>query len=245
MQQRQSTDTRPLLSIIIPVYNADRWLEKAIQSVTAQRLAGSQLLVIDGGSTDRSLDIIQQYAYAIDTVVSEKDNGIYDAMNKGVDRAVGQWIYFLGADDQLEPDVLNKIAPYLKPEFAVVYGPIRFDNGQRLDSKFGWRTVFQNTVHHQGAFYHRSLFESFRYDTQLRIISDYELNLRIFLQRLPTCRLSFLVALCHAGGASSDMPLSLKETNQIRSRYIKFWQSRLLTKLLRLYYWQKHIRANH
>jgi len=235
---------QPLLSIIVVTYNAAATLQGTLESVWAQDGDWWELLVIDGASTDGTAEIVKRQAGCLAYWQSQPDRGIYDAMNQGVDRARGQWLYFLGADDQLEPGVLAQVQPFLREPAVLCYGDVRFSNGAVMQSAMNSRMVFQNMVHHQAAFYHRSLFADFRYDTSLRILSDYELNLRIYLQGLPTRRMDLTIAHCYAGGASSQLPLSLRETNQVRRRYLSGrWRNALYDWLLTAYYAQKRVRA--
>ncbi len=236
--------TEPSISIIIPLYNNELLIGQAIKSVITQQYRNIELVIVDGGSTDKSLAVIKTYEDKIDYLISEPDKGIYDAMNKGIDQAKGEWIYFLGSDDILVPDVISKVIPYLSADIALVYGDVYLENGWRYPSFFSARTVIQNTVHHQGAFYNRELFKNFRYDTHLKILSDYELNLYIYKNDLPTHRMPLVIANCMGGGASSQIDLSIKETNMIRARFVtnKFinWNYSVI---LRIYYAQKKIRA--
>lgn len=234
---------KPYISIIIPIYNKKDYIEEAIKSVINQKYPNTELIIIDGNSTDGSWDIVKQYKEYISYCLSEPDTGIYDAMNKGVAVAKGQWIYFLGADDRLELNVIEQIEPFLTTDLAMVYGDIQFDDGWRFPSMLNLRTLLQNTVHHQGAFYNRYLFEKFRYNTDLRILSDYELNLIIYLQKLPTLKILLVIATCHSGGASSEVSLAIQETNLIRKKYItNTFYNRLLSSLLNGYYFQKRLR---
>ena len=98
----------PLISIITAVLNGDKTLERTIQSVIDQDYKNIEYIIIDGGSTDGTLDIIKKYDHAIDYWMSEPDEGIYDAFNKGIQISSGEWIYFLGADDYfVDQNVLN------------------------------------------------------------------------------------------------------------------------------------------
>src|SRR5688572_26809863 len=99
--------TSPKVSIITAVYNGDLYLEQTIQSVLAQTYANIEYIVIDGGSKDGTVAILKKYASKLAYWVSEPDKGIYDAWNKGVQAATGEWIAFLGADDLLFPDTIS------------------------------------------------------------------------------------------------------------------------------------------
>lgn len=229
------------ISIIIATFNAGSTLEQAIKSVLTQPIA-CELLIIDGGSTDNTLAIINKYKEGIHYWHSSPDRGIYDALNKGIDQATGEWIYFLGADDSLMPDVLSTIYPQLSVPSVVVYGDVLFDIGHKMTSLFGPRIYLQNTVHHQSAFYHHSLFVNFRYNLTFKTIADYELNLFVYIKQLPTKYIPITVALCRSGGASADWRRTLSETNAIRSVYMdtKF-KRHIFNMLLTVYYHWKQV----
>jgi len=234
---------RPLISIITVVYNASRTLESTIKSVLSQDGDLFEYWIIDGGSTDGSLDIICQYADKLGGWISEPDEGIYDAMNKGIDRAKGDWIYFIGGDDTLRPGIIKEIESHLNRRYSIVFGDVLFDNGHRMRSFLGPRTVFQNTVHHQSAFYNAALFANYRYDPTLTIVSEYDIHLQVYMHKSATNYVPLIIADCAVGGASSDLPRSLKETNIVRARYLPSkWKNRVLSTSLRLYYAQKRLR---
>ena len=243
MNDETLTNKNVIISVIIALYNNKSLVEKAIQSVINQKNSGVELIVIDGNSIDGSQEIVEIYKSEVSYYISEPDKGIYDAMNKGVEQAKGKWIYFLGSDDTLQPEVLSQVMPYLADTYAMVYGDIVFDSGRRVPSFLSPRILLQNTIHHQGAFYNKSLFVNFRYNTQLRVLSDYELNLKIYRQNLPTQRLPMVIALCREGGASSDLLISLGETNSVRASSIGNGViNKAFSLLLYLYYAQKKIR---
>ena len=234
---------KPLISIITVVFNARLTLEATIQSVLDQDKELAEYWIIDGGSTDGTVEIIRQYEDQLSGWCSEPDKGIYDAMNKGIDLANGEWIYFLGSDDKLKSDIVKQIQPYLNSNYSIVFGDVVFDNSHRMRSFLGFRTLLQNTLHHQSAFYNQSIFRSFRYDTSLTILADYELNLRVYLQKLPVHYVPILIACCATGGASAQLTNSRLETNKVRARYIKnTWLNTLLSTVLRIYYIQKQFR---
>ena len=105
---------RKLISIIIATYNAGSTLESCLKSIIAQKNDLIELLIIDGKSSDNTLKIVNAYRNQIDIFISEKDKGIYDAWNKGIVLANGQWIMFIGADDILYSDVLEGYIDFIR-----------------------------------------------------------------------------------------------------------------------------------
>ena len=235
--------TKPLVTVITVVYNARPTLEATIQSVIGQDKDLVEYLIIDGGSTDGSVELIRQYESQLAGWSSEPDKGIYDAMNKGIDRATGEWLYFLGGDDTLSSDIVKLLQPHLDSRYAIVFGDVLFDNGHRMRSFLGPRTILQNTVHHQSAFYHASLFESYRYDPTLTIVSEYDIHLRLYTQKVLTRYVPVIVAICAVGGASSNLSRSLGETNRVRAKHVNSkWKNKSLSMFLSIYYAQKRLR---
>ena len=135
----------PTVSIITITYNAERFLERTIQSVLAQSATDFEYIVIDGGSTDGTLGIIQQYEQHITDWISEPDGGLYDAMNKGLHRARGQYVWFMNAgdelhDDQTLPHLLNQIT---RTHADIYYSDalfVRDDGGQQSGPALGLRS---------------------------------------------------------------------------------------------------------
>jgi len=239
----KSLDKIPLISIITVVFNSVSTLEDTLTSVINQEQDLFEYWIIDGGSTDGSVDIIRRYEKFLAGWISEPDTGIYDAMNKGIDLAKGKWIYFLGADDLLSPDVLEEIKNNLDDKYLVVFGQVLFDNNYKMSSYLGKRTMLQNTLHHQSAFYNSRVFFNFRYDSSLKILADYELNLQLFVKKSPTLYISKVIAICSTGGASSEFNPSLQETNLVRSRTISSpIKNSFFSFILTLYYFQKKLR---
>ena len=121
---------QPLVSIITVVFNAEFFIESTINSIIDQTYERKELIVIDGASTDSTLDIIGKYSRHITKLISEKDDGIYSAMNKGIALASGDWIIFMNAGDIfIERDVLTNI--FSKPigNAKVIYGDVLVDYG--------------------------------------------------------------------------------------------------------------------
>lgn len=121
--QEPSKPEKPLISIITVCYNAASLLERTIKSITAQTFRNIEYIIIDGGSTDGTIDIINKYDECIDHWISEADRGIYDAMNKGLRFATGDYVWFINAGDEIySHDTLEKISPLFDEMADVYYG---------------------------------------------------------------------------------------------------------------------------
>lgn len=226
------TQKRPLITIITVVFNGEVGLENAILSVINQTYDNVEFIVIDGGSADGTVDIIKRHDLEIDYWVSEKDNGIFDAMNKGVSVAQGEWILFLGSDDYLINDSvlsefickllqLSEADPQKKP--SLVFGDVVYSNGYYFKSKLDYRLLLHNTVHHQAALYNKALFKSFRYNSAFKTVADYELNLLIYVNKIKTFYIGKPMSFCTYGGVSSDIKSrtrSISELNSIRKIHV-------------------------
>jgi glycosyltransferase involved in cell wall biosynthesis len=148
-------------SIIVPTYNSERTLITTINSVLNQSFSNFELLIIDGNSTDSTLQIVKAFAEKDPRVkwLSEKDKGIYDAMNKGIIRSKGKWLYFLGSDDSFySGSVLQEIKCFIekRPDLNLVYGKVymEFFTGS-LKSDLD---LLYYSICHQAIFYKREIF---------------------------------------------------------------------------------------
>lgn len=185
----------PLITVITAVYNGEKYLEESIRSVIDQSYPNIQYILIDGGSTDNTISIVKKYSDRIAHWVSEPDKGIYDAWNKGLRSAKGDWVCFIGADDYfLTLDTLATAATFLKSidteQKKYVYGKIH----QVLADKSAvievlgtdWqycRKQFSKemTLAHCGSFHHCTLFKEYgNFNTNFKIAGDYEFLLRAY-----------------------------------------------------------------
>ena len=164
-------NNKPLISIITVVYNGEKFLEKTIQSVINQTYKNIEYIIIDGGSTDGTVDIIKKYEEQIDYWVSERDGGIYDAMNKGIDKANGVGLLFLNAGDYFVGEVLNSKISI--PTFLSVKYKNRF--GKLVDAKIkNYKYGIPNS--HQGIIFEN---RGVKYNLLFKISSDYDYFLRL------------------------------------------------------------------
>jgi glycosyltransferase involved in cell wall biosynthesis len=186
---KQSYEDKPLVSIITIVYNGEQFLEETIQSVINQTYDNIEYIIIDGGSTDETLDIIRQYNTAIDYWVSEKDKGIANAFNKGVSLSKGEWILCLNADDALaDESVIGKMMSYISNTSLIdfIYGDFQILCRNSNDVISQGCVVFQsNKLLYGQVLPHPALMTNRRYflkhgifDESFKVAMDYEWMLR-------------------------------------------------------------------
>lgn len=191
---------KPLISVVTVCYNAVNEIEKTILSVLNQTYDNIEYIVIDGGSNDGSVDIIKKYADCIAYWVSEPDRGIYDAMNKGIRAAKGEWINFMNAGDRFENmGVLEQFSEYNLIYLKAVYGNTKFVTKQGV----GYRTA--KDVHyiskdmptsHQSFFIRTEIAKEFRFDLKYKYAADYHMIYAIYRKYGPksVAHLPFTVA---------------------------------------------------
>lgn len=179
----------PTFSIIIPTLNVATALRVCLDSVARQTRRDFELVLVDGGSTDGTLDIANSFVPDLGShliIHCGTDQGVYDAMNRGVDLATGSWLLFLGADDTLyEADTLARVAAFIGEHEPsdLVYGDVvmrstsfRYGGAFDLD-----RLLFKRNICHQSIFYRRELFASIGpYNLRYRVLADWDFNIRCF-----------------------------------------------------------------
>lgn len=218
----------PKISIIVAVFNGVATLQKCIDSIETQSYKNKELIVIDGGSRDGTVALIKRNSKKISYSISEPDHGIYNAWNKGLKRASGAWICFLGADDYFwDARVLEKVAlqlSQLHTDIRIAYGKIIIINAQGEQfCQFGesWQKAKHRfrlmKIPHPGTMHRRSVFEQHgKFDESFHIAGDYEFLLR----ELKTADAFFIPNLITVamlqGGISSNPANSLKLLHEAR-----------------------------
>ena len=181
LRQKGKINKRPLITIITVVFNGAKTVETTIKSVVNQTYRNFEYIIIDGYSTDGTLDIIKKYNSKIDYWISESDKGIYDAMNKGVLLAKGEYIYFLGCDDYLiEEEILKKLSSRLeKKYFDLFYCNIKTINDGKETINPNKEILIEDLkkgkkICHQGLFTKKKIIDDEGYfDLNYPIASDY------------------------------------------------------------------------
>lgn len=217
----------PLVSIIVVCRNPGPKLHAALGSVWNQQNEGCEMIVVDGASTDGTRTWLEPQRTRLGTLISEPDLGIYDAMNKGIAAARGKWVLFLGADDRLQEGALAGIAAALQQTRAdVVVGEAAFDDGRIYRLGETTSAVRRNFVHHQASFYQRTLFGAHgSFLTDLRIMADYEFNVRIMKAGVRFQSMPARVAVCGSGGLSDAGGWTgYREEIIVRHRHFPAWQ---------------------
>lgn len=223
------------------MFNGQRHLEQCIASVLGQTYEHIQYIVIDGGSTDGSVDIIKQHADRIAYWVSEKDNGISDAFNKGLAHCDGEVVGILNADDWYDPQAVELAMRQLE-RADVTFGDIQFWRDGKKEAIVkgnGAMLEWEMTLNHPTVFIKKHCYDEFGgFDTSLRCAMDYDLLLRLKVKGCVFSYVPHILANMRWGGMSDKQwKLGCKETLDIKNKYLphKKWQHAL--------YYRKHIFA--
>lgn len=235
-------------SVITINYNNQSGLHSTIESVINQNFYDYEYIVIDGDSTDGSVDVIKRYASKIDYWISEKDNGIYHAMNKGVAKAHGEYCVFLNSGDIfIDKGVLSKISRINTKEDIIV-GNVKDKSGKSQlfmppTEELSLYYLYSGTVPHQGSFIKTDLLRKIPYDEQLKIVSDWKFYVETLIMHNSSIRyIDEFVAEFDTSGISTSNPdktwsekekvLSDLFPPRVLSDYKKMKQSECLTQTL-------------
>ena len=218
---------KPLFSIITVVYNGEKFLEKTITSVIGQSCKDFEYIVIDGGSTDKSLEIIKKYEKKIDYWVSEKDKGIYDAFNKGMIVSKGEFIGFINSDDIYKKNALSIISNYIRKNKVAdfIFGSVKKHWGilhgyKPHKIKYSWGFY---SSHSTGFFIKRKVGEKVGfYNIKYKYHADYDYFYRLIVKnkmRGISTKKNEIVGIFRRGGFSSKISFWKKLKEDIRIRY--------------------------
>ncbi|GIJ94263.1 glycosyltransferase family 2 protein [Capnocytophaga stomatis] len=230
---------RPLISVITVSFNAVKTIEQTILSVINQTYPNVEYIIIDGGSTDGTIDIIKKYQDKIAYWVSEPDKGIYNAMNKGIEKTNGDWINFMNAGDEFyNNDVLNKFftANNLK-EVDVIYGNmiVLFPKKTSLKKPLPINHLEKGMPFcHQSTFVKSNLQKKYLFNTTYRICADYKFFFDIYKKGAKFKYKDVIVSKFLYGGLSSSSALDLliEERHISGKKHNRYFLNKFLKELL-------------
>lgn len=203
-----------LISIITATYNSERTISRTLESVKSQTYSNIEHIIIDGKSTDETLNIVKNYKH-ISKIFSEKDEGIYYALNKGLDVATGDVVGFLHADDFFpENNIIEKIACAFKEKNAdILYGNLQYisqNNSEKIvrnwvSNKFEPKLLKKGWMPPHPTFYAKNqLYKIFgNFNTKFKIAADYDLMLRFLKQKVKIFYLPEIIVKMQLGGVSN------------------------------------------
>lgn len=235
----------PKLSIIIPTFNSEGAIQRCLQSIHVQTFTDYEIVIQDGGSSDQTVELIQNFQYENPGVrielMQEPDEGPYDAMNKGVRRASGDWLYFLGSDDELYDS--NVLGAMLGNSYAdshsLLYGNVMMipigssiEGGFIYDGLFDVKKLLNRNICHQAIFYKRSLaVEVGEYETRYPLYGDWDFNLRCW-PKVPFQFVNLVVARFYLGGISNNGRRDERFEVEMATRVMQEFNLKLYSPLL-------------
>lgn len=226
----------PLFSVITVCRNEAKNIRKTCNSILGQTFDSFEWIVIDGGSMDGTVNILGEYRDRIEVLVSEPDSGIYNAMNKGVARARGEYLVFMNGGDQFSnKDVLLEVSKVPRKDFIFGDVALEIENERTISRSpdiLSRHYLMTHGVPHQACYFRRILFEKYgNYDEQFRISSDYELIVRFLYKHQSSFHhISQVLSTVNREGISCDPKYRMArkfEAHRIRKKYypIGYWFS--------------------
>ena len=222
----------PKVSVITISFRAAKEIRETIESVLAQTYTDYEYLFIDGASKDGTVDVIESYRSQFEAkgvayrVVSEPDKGIYDAMNKGVAKATGEWIVMMNAGDSfVDGKVLEDLFKDKDYDADIIYGDtVLRDRSRkvvmykRVDARPLYRIDESMAFCHQSSFVRRSVLEKYGFDMQYKIAADYDLFVRTYQDGVPFQHVKRLIAMFESGGIGMEKPhVTISECTRVRT----------------------------
>lgn len=253
-------NNKPLISIATPCWNSASTIERTIKSVLTQEFKDYEYIIVDGGSTDGTLDIIKKYEPLFEGRMkwkSERDKGLYDAFNKGVERSSGIYCWNVNADDYIEPDALSNLSEIIRAvdtnqDYPVIVGALNYvdNNGHFLSvSKFSPERIQQNydrdaMIPHPATVVPKAVYEKYgKFDTRFKVAADQDWFNRVYAKNVPFVTTEYVLSNMSLDGVSNHQRYSVaarekwlmfnhKYTNLCK-RVIRFiiWNLRYIKKL--------------
>jgi glycosyltransferase involved in cell wall biosynthesis len=237
----------PLISIITVVYNGASTLEQTILSVINQTYKNIEYIIIDGGSTDGTVDIIKKYENKLAYWVSEPDNGIYYAMNKGIERATGELIGIINSDDWYELDAIDNIVSHYSDSHTILYGLIKnyYPNGEFFVNTISSGMIEQGLMlSHPTCFVPKILYDNMRlFDTKYKSCADFDFILRVKSNNVNFFLVERIIANYRFGGFSSCQRNMIETIKYNRVKKLIGFKEYLL-RYLYIKFLRKHMSIN-
>ncbi len=191
------------ISIITVVYNSDNLIEETIKSITSCKTDQMEYIIIDGGSTDNTLNIIDKYKKKIDILISEEDKGIYDAMNKGINLANGLYVLNINAGDKLIISPFEYLTDeIIKEKYDLILFNVLLSTKKIFNCSVSPKIKFMNTIHHQGALY---LNQSKKlYNINYKVFADFDFNQRLYKNKMKCLKIDNVLTFHDIGGISHE-----------------------------------------
>lgn len=225
------------ITVITINYNNKSGLEKTFLSVFNQTNKNFEYIVIDGGSGDGSVNLLEDYKRHISYFVSENDKGIYHAMNKGIKVATGDFLIFMNSGDVFyDETIIDTIASELNNSDEIVYGDVLlkneltgYQNIQIHPEKLTFKYFYQQTICQQACIIKKSLFDTvFYFNEKHKIVSDWEfLTVAIFINKVSVRKIPFVLAIFDCSGISSNQSMRIiasKEREQVLEHYFSLFK---------------------
>lgn len=222
-----------LFSIITINFNNDDGLQRTIESVLNQTFTSYEYIIVDGGSTDNSKERLKKIEQINVTIISEKDTGIYDAMNKGLELSKGEFVIFLNSGDYFASKlVLSEISNLIsksKDPYDFIYGNA-YEFSPKTNKTFFKKARSHNKIwygmfaHHQSMLYSRKIIENnnLRYDLAYRLSSDWDFTIRFIKYCNVILKIETPISVFEQGGFSDKYIIGLNEQFKIRRNSLKF-----------------------
>jgi glycosyltransferase involved in cell wall biosynthesis len=224
---KRSQENMPLITVVTVVRNGEKTLEETILSVINQTYINVEYIIVDGASTDETIDIIRKYEDRIDYWMSEFDNGVYYAMNKGIDLATGEWINFMNSGDRFCTNEILEDIFRVSRNSDVIFGDCI------ADDKIAKAYIVAGTLEelkkckpfcHQSMFVKTSIQKKYKFNCKYKICADYDFVKSIFEDKVLFEYVPISISLFACGGISTSGALAYKENALINGLYKKkYW----------------------
>jgi putative colanic acid biosynthesis glycosyltransferase len=232
------------LSIITVCFNAAEDLKTTLSSLSKLNF-DFELIIVDGFSKDHTSTVVDEFARYVSKFISEPDDGIYDAMNKGVSNATGDVVYFLNAGDCIFDDVFFLEAlDYFRLDSDVdgVFGNIIYTNGNIVRSTYGPKILLHNTIHHQSIIYKRKVIMDNPFQLEFKILADYYFNLDCYIKKIKFKKIDHIAAICDPCGVSRTSINKIRnEMNSVRLSIIGNPASFFLKLIFNVKFWLHNV----